>query len=108
MKKNLAATYCNGFVNAGFKKDALMGNKNDPWLNKVKNDAAIAAVASIGLTNLWNIESGSDLISEYFDLSDIYTKSGACIGFGLFSSGIIDENQPAQAMLLPLLDENEV
>lgn len=64
-------------------------------MSKVKNDAAIAAVASIGLTNLWNIDNGTGLISEYFDLSDIYTKSGACIGLGLFSSGIIDENQPA-------------
>jgi 26S proteasome regulatory subunit N1 len=68
-----------------------MCNKENPWLNSVKNDAATAAVASIGLTNLWNIDNGTELISEYFDLSDIFTKAGACIGMGLFCSGIIDE-----------------
>lgn len=36
LKLNLAHTYCNAFVNAGFKKDALMSNKEVPWLNKVK------------------------------------------------------------------------
>ncbi|CAD8085972.1 unnamed protein product [Paramecium primaurelia] len=109
IQKNLAATYCNGFVNAGFKKDALMSNKDNPWLNSVKNDhTAIAAVASIGLINLWNIDNGTEQISEYFDLSDIYTKAGGCIGFGLFCSGIVDENQPAQAILLAQLESPEV
>ncbi|CAD8208266.1 unnamed protein product [Paramecium octaurelia] len=109
IQKNLAATYCNGFVNAGFKKDALMSNKENPWLNSVKNDhTAIAAVASIGLVNLWNIDNGTEQISEYFDLSDIYTKAGACIGLGLFCSGIVDENQPAQAILLAQLESPEV
>lgn len=59
LQKNLAATYCNGFVNAGFKKDALMCNKENPWLTSVKNDGAIAAVASIGLVNLWNVDNGT-------------------------------------------------
>lgn len=67
-----------------------MGNKETPWLNSVKNDAAIAAVASIGLVNLWNIDNGTEQISEYFDLSDVFTKAGACIGLGLFCSGIVD------------------
>lgn len=92
LKMNLAATYVNGFVNAGFKKDALMSNKENPWLNKVKDDAAIAAVASIGLVNIWNIDNGSEQISDYMELTDIYTKAGLCIGFGLFCTGVVDEN----------------
>lgn len=36
----------------------------------------------------------------------MYTRAGACIGFGLFCAGIVDENQPAKAMLTNIIDQN--
>lgn len=104
---NLAGTYCNSFVNAGFKRDALMSVKESPWINKVKEDAAIAAVASIGMTNLWNSDNGANEISEYLELSDIYSKSGACLGIGLFCTGLQDESDPAIALLSEYVDHKE-
>ena len=38
-----------------------MNNKENPWLNNVKSGhTSIAAVASIGLINLWNIDNGTE------------------------------------------------
>lgn len=38
-----------------------MSNKENSWLSNVKNDhTTIAAVASIGLINLWNIDNGTE------------------------------------------------
>jgi len=42
---------------------------------------------------------GIDHINDYLNIADGYAKSGACIGIGLFSSGIVDENETAKAML---------
>lgn len=106
-KTNLAWTYTNAFVNAGFKKDALMSDHQNPWIQKVKNDGVIAAVASIGMVNLWNSDNGSNEISEYLDLSDIYTKAGAALGVGLFYTGLTDENDPAFALLQEKIDHKE-
>ena len=63
----------NAFVNAGFKVDALFENEKDPWVNKLKEDGKTAGVASIGMVNLWNIDSGITKISGYLNITDVYT-----------------------------------
>jgi len=100
-------TYVNAFVNAGFKKDSLMSDKKTPWIHKVKNEGIIAAVASIGSTHLWNSASGSNEISEYLELTDIYTKAGACIGVGVCCTGLVDDSDPALALLSDLINDKE-
>ena len=82
---NLASTYVNAFANIGIKKDTLMSDKKNPWVNKVKDIGILSAVASLGLINLWDTDNGINDISEYFDMSDVYSRAGACIGVGLLS-----------------------
>ena len=67
-------TYVNAFVNAGFKRDTLMDNTKEPWVNKVKSDGVSAAVASIGLKNIWNSDNGTNEVSQYFSFTDIYSR----------------------------------
>lgn len=101
-KENLAATIVNGFVNAGCGKDSLMmskDNKEGPWYNKLKTDGQISASASLGLTFLWDFGGGADQLSDYLDIKDGYLKMGACIGIGLYNSGVSSDVDPAKALL---------
>lgn len=100
-KQNLASTIVNAFVNAGSGKDALMLGKFDeqPWINKVKNEGLTAAAASLGMTFLWDPAGASNHINEYLELTDGYSKMGACLALGLSNAGIIDECDPAKAIL---------
>ena len=100
-KQNLASTFVNAFVNAGSGNDALMLGKVDdqPWINKVKNEGLTAAAASLGMTFLWDPSGASNHINDYLELTDGYSKMGACIALGLSNAGIIDECDPAKAVL---------
>ena len=59
-KKNLALTYVNAFVNAGFGKDKLIieQESNEDWVFKCKDDGQTAAAASLGMLLLWDIDEG--------------------------------------------------
>lgn len=59
-QKNLALTYVNAFVNAGFGTDLLITNaeNNEDWVFKVKEDGQTAAAASLGMLLLWDLEEG--------------------------------------------------
>ena len=59
-KKNLAMTYVNAFVNAGFCKDLLMitENEKESWVYKNKEEGMTAAAASMGLLLLWDTDQG--------------------------------------------------
>ena len=85
---NLACTYVNAFSNIGLKKDSLMLDKKNPWINKVKDYGITAAVSSLGLINLWDTDNGVNEISEYFEMTDIYTRAGACMAIGILCQGV--------------------
>jgi 26S proteasome regulatory subunit N1 len=106
-KSNLAQTYVNAFVNAGFKVDSLMADKKNPWVVKVKAEGVTSAVAGLGMTHIWNSASGSNEISEYLELSDIYSKGGACLGVGVCCTGLVDESDPALALLSDHINDKE-
>lgn len=111
LSANLADTYVNAFVNMGCKKDTLMineSNKSDkPWIHNLKKSAIAAATASIGLIDIWDPSSGNDHMGEYLNMADGFAKQGACIGIGLFSSGIVDENFTAKAILESELESKD-
>lgn len=71
--------------------------------SKVKNEGQIAAVGSIGLVNFWDPSSGFANLNGYLETTESFAKCGACIGIGLCSTGIYDENHPAKAMLFEAL-----
>ena len=100
-KQNLASTFVNAFVNAGSGKDTLMLSKpeDQPWINKVKNEGMTAAAASLGMLFLWDPAGASNHINDYLELADGYSRMGACIGLGLSNAGIIDDCDPAKAIL---------
>jgi len=91
------------------KKDALMLNteKGDSWIWKVKEEGVIAAVASIGMTSMWDPENILNDINEYLGFTDIYTKAGACIAVGLCSTGVTSDLDPAKAILSEYLTSKE-
>jgi len=84
-----------------------MSDKKNPWVTKVKAEGVTSAVAGLGLTHIWNSASGSNEISEYLELSDIYSKGGACLGVGMCCTGLVDETDPALALLSDHINDKE-
>eukprot|EP01006_Ploeotia_vitrea_P026081 TRINITY_DN59051_c3_g1_i1.p1 TRINITY_DN59051_c3_g1~~TRINITY_DN59051_c3_g1_i1.p1 ORF type:complete len:947 (-),score=-30.00 TRINITY_DN59051_c3_g1_i1:112-2952(-) len=103
-RANLASTFVNSFVHAGYCKDKLLlenhNNSNiTDWVYKNKDHGMLSATASLGLVMLWNVEEGLNAIDKYFHASNDYIKAGACLGVGILSSGIRNESDPALALL---------
>lgn len=105
-KKNLANTYVNAFVNAGFGSDLLIRNTqaNEDWVFKTKDDGQTAAAASLGMILLWDIEEGLSQIDKYMDRKENTIVSGAFMALGLVNSGITNECDPVQAILVDKLE----
>ena len=98
LQHNIAMTYTNAFVNVASTKDSLMSLK-DPWVNNVRKEGLMAAVASLGMINLWNIDESTAALSEFLDMKDGFAKAGALIGFGIANSGVWSDADPARAIL---------
>ena len=95
-KHNLACTYVNGFVNAGFGKDTLMTPDNSQWIWKNKDTGMQAASASLGLLMLWDIDDGLSYIDKYMDNADDNIVAGSFLAVGLVNSGIKNETDPGK------------
>jgi len=97
-RANLASTYVNAFVNAGFGQDKLMTPDNE-WLYKNKDHGMMAASASLGLIQLWNVEEGLAQIDKFLYSNEEYVKAGAALAVGVVSSGVRNDADPALALL---------
>lgn len=89
-RKNLASTYVNAFVNAGFGKDKLMTENDAKWIYQNKDTGMMAAVASLGMIMLWDADS-VNVIDKYLDATEDYIKAGARLAVGIACSGMRDE-----------------
>jgi 26S proteasome regulatory subunit N1 len=98
-RENLASSFVNGLVNAGFCTDKLMTVENSQWVYKNKDHGMISAAASLGLVLLWNVEGGLNEIDKFFHNSDENIRAGGCLAIGIVSSGIRNEADPALALL---------
>lgn len=98
-RANLASSFVNGFVNAGFCTDKLMTVDNSQWVHKNKDHGMISAAASLGLVLLWNVEGGLNEIDKFFHNSDENIRAGGCLAIGIVSTGIRNEADPALALL---------
>ena len=100
-KQNLASTFVNAFVNAGFGNDKLMmaQEENANWIYKNKEHGMLSAAASLGLIHLWDVENGLTHIDKYLYSQDDNIKAGALLAIGLVSSGVRNESDPALALL---------
>lgn len=71
-KANLAASFVNGFVNAGFGEDKLMCETK--WIFKHKGVGMLSATASLGLILLWDVEGGLTRIDKMLYSNEDYIK----------------------------------
>jgi 26S proteasome regulatory subunit N1 len=109
-KQNLASTFVNAFVNAGFGTDKLMVDKDEgsSWIYKNKDNGMTSAAASLGAIFLWNVELGLTEIDKYLYIEDDNIKAGALLGIGIVCSGIRNESDPAQALLSEYIESDKV
>lgn len=109
-KQNLATTYVNAFVNAGFGKDLLItqeGSKAEHWIYKNKEDGMQAAAASLGMILLWDIDEGLSQLDKYMESGDEWIVAGSYLGMGINNSGIKNETDPVFAILLEKLESQK-
>merc|ERR1719390_382779 len=64
-KQNLASSFVNAFLNAGFCKDELMTVTDSKWVYKNKEMGMMSTVASLGTLLLWCVDEGLTQIDKY-------------------------------------------
>eukprot|EP00271_Cylindrocystis_brebissonii_P003252 TRINITY_DN1402_c0_g1_i1.p1 TRINITY_DN1402_c0_g1~~TRINITY_DN1402_c0_g1_i1.p1 ORF type:complete len:915 (+),score=203.59 TRINITY_DN1402_c0_g1_i1:289-3033(+) len=116
-RQNLAATFVNGLVNAGFGKDKLVtapaegsadgAASSNSWLFKNKEHGKISAVASLGLIMLWDMDGGLPQIDKYLYSQDNHIVAGALLGVGVINCGVRNEVDPAFALLCESVEKEE-
>ncbi|KAI9361204.1 armadillo-type protein [Zopfochytrium polystomum] len=109
-KQNLASTFVNAFVNAGFGNDKLMMNteESNSWIHKNKDRGMMSAAASLGSILLWDVEVGLTEIDKFLYSSDDNIKAGALLAIGLVNSNVRHESDPALGLLSEYVDNNPV
>lgn len=111
-RQNLASAFVNAFVNAGFGTDKLVtcaeieADESKSWIYKTKDHGVLSTVASIGLINLWNADSGLGKLDRYLYSENINIKSGAILGIGLVHAGTKNESDPALALLREYIESS--
>ncbi|KAL2318541.1 hypothetical protein Fmac_032417 [Flemingia macrophylla] len=112
-KQNLAVTFVNAFVNAGFGQDNLMTVTTDSsssarkCLVKNKKHGKTSAVASLGMILLWDIDSGLAQLDKYLNSDDSHVIAGALLGVGIVHCSIKHDCHPAMALLGDYLNEKD-
>ncbi|UXI16019.1 hypothetical protein NH340_JMT01962 [Sarcoptes scabiei] len=97
---NLASSFVNGFVNAGFGKDKiLLNDEGNKWLYKNKDLGMFSATASLGLILLWDVDGGLARIDKYLYSKEDNIKAGALLACGIVNSGVRNDCDPALALL---------
>ena len=105
-KQNLAATFVNAFVNAGYTTDKLVTEENNNWIYKHKDAGLMSASASLGMILLWDVEKGMTSIDKYQYSRDDYIRAGALGAFGIVNSGVRNECDPAFALVTEYLESS--
>lgn len=100
-RQNLAASFVNGFANAGFGQDKLMSDDKEAnvWIHKNKDHGIMSTTATLGLISLWDVEVGLTQIDKYLYSEEDYVKAGALLACGIVNAGVQNECDPALALL---------
>lgn len=79
-RANLAGTFVNAFVNAGYGNDKLMveAEEGQSWIYKNKDHGMMSAAASLGLSLLWDTDIGLSHVDKYSYSAEEYIKVCAC------------------------------
>jgi 26S proteasome regulatory subunit N1 len=123
-RANLAATFVNAFVNAGFGQDKLVtaaadgdkpegegdgagGSASVHWIFRNKDHGKVSAAASLGMVLLWDVEGGLPQIDRFLYATDSNVVAGASLAVGIVASGIVDEVDAAFAILSDYVGREE-
>ncbi len=100
-RQNLAASFVNGFLNAGFGQDKLLSDDKEAnvWIHKNKDHGIMSTTATLGLISLWDVEVGLTQIDKYLYSDEDYVKAGALLACGIVNAGVQNECDPALALL---------
>lgn len=102
---NLASTFVNAFVNAGFGQDKVMtGEDGNTWIYKNKEHGMMSAAASLGCILQWDVDGGLAQIDKFLYASEDYIKAGALLGVGIVNAGVRNDCDPALALLSEYLE----
>lgn len=104
-KQNLAASFVNGFLNAGYGDEKLITKER--WVYKTRDEGMLSTVASLGLVNLWDVENGFQALDQYQYNDRKEAKAGAVLGMGVSTSGIRDEMDAAFYLLQEYIQNEE-
>ncbi|KAF8067773.1 armadillo-type protein [Lyophyllum atratum] len=98
---NLAGTFVNAFVNAGFGNDKLMveADEGNSWIYKNKDHGMMSAAASLGLSLLWDTDVGLSHVDKYTYSAEEHIKAGALLATGILNTGVRTEADAALALL---------
>merc|ERR1719183_2839310 len=69
------------------------------WVYKNKEMGMMSTVASLGTLLLWSVDEGLEQADRYQWADDPHIKAGAYMAFGLVTSGVKNECDPAWALL---------
>ncbi|KAF8886531.1 26S proteasome regulatory complex non-ATPase subcomplex Rpn1 subunit [Infundibulicybe gibba] len=107
---NLAGTFVNAFVNAGFGNDKLMveAEEGNSWIYKNKDHGVMSAAASLGLSLLWDTDVGLSHVDKYTYSAEEHIKAGALFATGILNSGVRTEADAAFALLADYVDNKSV
>ncbi|PIA16130.1 putative 26S proteasome regulatory subunit Mts4 [Coemansia reversa NRRL 1564] len=108
-RHNLASTFVNAFVNAGYGTDKLMTTSSDgsEWIYKNKDLGMLSASASLGMIMLWDADVGLNQIDKYQHISDNSIKAGAILAIGMLTSSVHDETDSAKALLSEYITDED-
>ncbi|GLB39111.1 putative 26S proteasome regulatory complex, non-ATPase subcomplex, Rpn1 subunit [Lyophyllum shimeji] len=98
---NLAGTFVNAFVNAGYGNDKLMveADEGNSWIYKNKDHGMMSAAASLGLSLLWDTDVGLSHVDKYTYSAEEHIKAGALLATGILNTGVRTEADAALALL---------
>ncbi|KAJ0970735.1 hypothetical protein J5N97_018694 [Dioscorea zingiberensis] len=116
-RQNLAATFVNAFVNAGFGQvdwwkfcssyKSSSGGSSCSWLFKNKEHGKASAAASLGMILLWDVDSGLSQIDKYLHSNDNHVVAGALLGVGIVNCGVKNDCDPAMALLMEYIYKDD-
>jgi 26S proteasome regulatory subunit N1 len=106
-RQNLAKTFVNAFVNAGFGHDTLMtGDSANKWIYKNKDHGMMSAAASLGMVLQGHVDDGLAQVDTLLEFgSEDYVKAGALLAIGVVNCGVRHEVDPAVALLADYVEE---
>lgn len=119
-RANLAATFVNAFVNAGFGQDKLLtssegggggegeaagdgasagAGSNVSWIFKNKDHGKMSAAASLGSVLLWDVEDGLPRVDNYLYSMEHQVVAGGLLAVGLINVNVRNDCDPAYGLL---------